>query len=92
MDIYKFVGFLLPPAIDLINRKIADSDLRFWVSIAFCAVIGLGISWMTGVIGNVNEVINTIFVVFGTAQITYKTVYDASKLQTSIRSGESGAK
>jgi hypothetical protein len=86
MEIDKFIGFLLPPAIDLINRRVADSDARFWISVLFCSVIGTGISFINfGGRPPLNDIINAIFVVFGTAQISYKAVYQDSKIQNSIR-------
>ena len=86
MEIDRFIGFLLPPAIDLINRRVANSDARFWVSVAFCSVIGVGLSFINfGGWAPINDIINTIFVVFGTAQISYKAVYEDSRFQNSIR-------
>ena len=86
MEIIKFIGFLLPPFIDLINRKVKNSDAKFWVSVAVSSVLGVGISYVTfGGWAPIAEVINTIFVVFGTAQIAYKSVYEESKIQTKIR-------
>ena len=92
MEMVKFIGFLLPPFIDLINRKIANSDARFWISAATCSVVGVAISYFTfGGWAPLDDIINTIFVVFGTAQISYKGVYEESKIQTSIRNGEVAA-
>jgi len=86
MEIIKFFGFLLPPFIDLINRKIKDSDARFWISAAFCSIVGVAISFIEfGGWAPIGDIINTIFVVFGMAQLGYKGVYEESKIQTAIR-------
>ncbi len=85
MQTLDLVGFLLPPVIDLINRKIDNSDIRFWMSVLICALVGVLITWAAGNIGDINAVINSIFVVFGLAQISYKAVYESSRLQTKVR-------
>lgn len=86
MEIIKFIGFLLPPFIDLINRKVKDSDAKFWISVAVCSVIGTGLSYINfGGWAPFNDTINTIFVVFGTAQLAYVGVYKESSVQTKIR-------
>ena len=86
MEAIKFVGFILPPFIDLINRKIANSDARFWIAVAVCTVIGSLVHFIeNGGFVSVDGVIQTIFVVLGTSQITYKGIYEDSKAQLSIR-------
>lgn len=85
MQALDLVGFLLPPVIDLINRKINNSDIRFWVSVLFCAVVGVLIAYSKGNIGDINAIISSIFIVFGLAQISYKAVYESSRLQTKVR-------
>jgi len=86
MELIKLIGFLLPPAIDLINKRIKNSDIRFWVSVAFCSIIGFGISYFTfGGIAPIGNIVDTIFVVFGTAQLAYKGAYEGSVTQQAIR-------
>ena len=70
-DVLAFVGFLFPPAIDLINRYVKNSDLRFWVSIVFCIIIGVLVSWITGNL-TPNEVFKQASIFIGQAQIAYK--------------------
>lgn len=90
----KLLGLLLPPVIDLINRKVHDSDLRFWISVLFCAIVGIFIKYVEtqGFVGYgtplalVEDVSESILVVFGLAQIAYKAGYEDSRLQDSIRS------
>ena len=39
-NVLSLIGFMFPPAIDMLNRYVKSSDLRFWVSILFCIVVG----------------------------------------------------
>lgn len=34
-------GFFLPPLIGLVVKHLKDTDLRFWVSSAICAIFGI---------------------------------------------------
>ena len=79
------IGLLLPPVIDLINRKIKDSDLKFWVSVAFCVVVGAVLQVVSGG-GNAEAYFESIMAVFGLAQLSYMAVYQDSGVQTKIRS------
>lgn len=80
------VGFLLPPAIDLINRRVSDSDARFWVSVVLCACVGFGVHLATnGAFAGVNLLAKDILAIIGEAQVTYKVMYDGSALQKGIR-------
>lgn len=87
----ELIGFLLPPLIDLINRKIVSSDARFWVSVIVCALVGAGINYIdTGFAfeslrAGFDSLSASILVVFGIAQLVYGAVYNDSRLQSSIR-------
>lgn len=77
----EFLALLLPVLIDLVNRKIADSDVRFWISVGFCAVVGVGFNWLETqfAFGSpmfaFDSVTKTIMVVFGLAQLSYNGVW-----------------
>ena len=81
------VGFLLPPLIDLINRRITDTDARFWVSVLVCSLVGIlqeliknGFTFTT-----VDPFIVSILAMFGLAQLAYKGIYEDSRMQDAIR-------
>jgi hypothetical protein len=92
----QLVGLLLPPLIDLINRKFTSKDTRFWVSVLVCFVTGTaltmietngfelfnGLSWLEVA----DAISQSSIMVFGLAQLSYKGFYEDSELQTSIRS------
>lgn len=91
----QLLGFLLPPLIDLLNRKITDSDARFWVSIVVCALIGVGLDIMqVNGLGNYTgmtlleifeRMATSTMTVFGIAQLSYHGFYKNSQLRTDIQ-------
>lgn len=85
------VGFLLPPLIDLINRKVADSDARFWISVLVCVLFGVGLELATSGLKftTIDPFVESILAMFGLAQLSYKALYEGSKMQTAIRGTES---
>lgn len=86
----EFLGFLLPPVIDLINRKVGDSDKRFWLSVLVCSLVGIGLYWLeTGFVAETRMAIfegltKAILAVFGMAQISYKAVWENSPVREGL--------
>ncbi len=79
----ELLGFLLPPFIDIINRRIKSSDLRLIVSVVFCSVVGLvvhgwGHQWDYR---DQDAVARSVLAIFGAAQFTFKAFYDESELR-----------
>lgn len=70
-NVLLFVGFVLPPLIDLINRYVQDSASRFWVSVAACTAVGAGVAALAGTF-SVDAVFQQAMVFIGQAQISYK--------------------
>lgn len=82
----KLWAMLLPPLIDLINRKVGNSDLRFWISVAICSAVGIITYYFSRpLIPTFDGVVANIIAVFGWVQISYKGIYEGSKLQTELR-------
>ena len=87
----ELVGFLLPPLIDVINRKVGDSDIRFWVSVFVCAIVGLGINYVDtlfifeSVKAGFDSISASVLIVFGAAQLTYRGIYEGGRLQLAVR-------
>lgn len=83
----ELLGILLPIVIDLFNRKIADSDLRFWVSVFICALVGTGLNFLETqfVFASAklafDSLSSSILVVFGLAQLSYKGLWENSKVR-----------
>lgn len=81
----RLIGFLLPPLIDLINRKIKDQDLRFWISVGVCVVMGTILEY-TGhnfYFVGIDSWVTSMFAVFGIAQVSYK-FWDKSNIRKNL--------
>lgn len=85
------VGFLLPALIDLINRKIDDSDVRFWVSVLVCVLVGSLIATLdtNGFESlGLREILESIAVhamaMFGEAQLVYKKAWEDSDVRVNL--------
>ncbi len=83
-------GLLLPIVIDLINRKIADTDLRFWVSVGVCAIVGTFLNYLNTlfVFGTplmaFESITGSIVMVFGLAQFSYKAIWSRTDYHTTL--------
>lgn len=76
------VGAVLPPFIDLINKRVANSTIRYIFSLLICLIIGVAASWQDL---NWQDVLTSGALVFASAQTVYKTYYKDSKLQATLR-------
>lgn len=87
----ELIGVVLPVFIGAINKKIADTYLRFLVSAFVCALVGIGVNYLNTEFKFVNlregfeSVSATILVVFGLAQLTYKGVWENPTVQKTIK-------
>lgn len=86
------LGVVLVPLIDLLNRRIKDSDLRFWVSVLICSLVGVFVNFVTNngfhfqtMLEGAESISSSILVIFGIAQLVYKGVYEDSRVQSLIR-------
>jgi hypothetical protein len=86
----EMIGLLLPIVIDLVNRKVENSDIRFWVSVAVCSAVGGALNYLdtsytfASPVEAFESVTGSIMMVFGLAQISYQGFYENSKLRKSI--------
>ncbi len=72
------VGAILPTLIDLLNRKVKNSKVRYAVSLVVCLVVGVLLNLKTL---DVADVLGSGAVVFASAQTVYKTYWDKSKVR-----------
>jgi len=86
----ELIAIIFPPIIDLINRFVKDSTVRFLISFLFCAILGIGLNWIeTGFVFPdrlmaFQSLSGSILAVFGATQLSYQAVYKESKLQKAI--------
>jgi hypothetical protein len=87
----ELMGFLLPPLIDLINKKVNDSDARFWVSVFVCMLVGAGLNYVdTGFVfdtvrAGFDSLSGSFLIVFGAAQLVYGGIYSGSSLEKTMK-------
>lgn len=87
-NVMALISFLLVPAIDLINAQVANSQLRFWVSVIVCAITGVLVSLMSnGGFAGPDVVAQDILAIFAMVQLVYKGYYEGSNSQKAIREG-----
>ena len=74
-------GAVMPPAIDLINREIANSNVRFVISMVVCLVLGAIFN-----LGKLNpgDILASGAIIFAAAQTVYKTYYYKSNVRAEI--------
>lgn len=91
----ELLGLLLPPLIDLITyltNKIPDvflgSQARFWLSLTVCALLGLGINYLShgNNFGDQNSIAMSILAVFGASQVSYKAVWEKTQAHLNLKS------
>ena len=83
MNLGVLIGFILPPFIDLVNAKVSNSTVKFWISLGVCFVIGL----LTNLdkIGNPEELLGNLGIIFAQSQIIYHTYWEKSKARQSLQ-------
>lgn len=92
----EFIALLLPILIDYINRKVSNSDTRLWVSVAVCAVVGIGINFLqtsfafaTPLFG-FESITSSIMVIFGLAQLSFHAVWSKTTQHEEMRAEAKG--
>lgn len=74
----ELVGFILPPFIDLINRKIANDKLKYAVSMVVCLGISALFKMSEIKSGDILEVLQSGAIIFAEAQTVYKMYWKGS--------------
>lgn len=74
-------GAVLPPVIDIINRKVANSTLRYVVSMVIC--LALGAVFNLGQL-NPGDILTSGAIIFAAAQTVYKTYWANSGARTKV--------
>jgi len=86
--IQNWVGIGLPVVIDFVNARVANSKIRFVLSVVICAVVALALNF-----NKVLEVNNwqdagilagQVSFIFAQAQIVYKLYWEKNPLRTKI--------
>jgi len=84
----ELIGIIFPPIIDLINRFVKDSAVRFLIAFIICTIVGVFLNWIeTGFIYAdrllaFQSISGSILAVYGASQISYQFYKDSSVQKT----------
>jgi len=70
------IGIILPGFIDLINRNVKNSTLRYWIAFGVSVVVAVALNLDKLQSGSWEELAGKIGLVFTEAQIVYKGVWE----------------
>ncbi len=74
-------GAVMPPVIDVINRKITNSNVRYFISMVMCLILGAVFNLDKL---NPGDILASGAIVFAAAQTVYKTYYFKSDVRAEI--------
>ena len=74
------LGAVLPPVIDLVNKHVASSNMRFIISVLFALVVGGLLAYFE--FGA--EALANAGLIFASAQTVYKLWYEQSRIHTRL--------
>lgn len=75
------VGSVMPLVIDLINSKILNSKVRYFVSMGIC--LGIGTLFNINSL-NAGDILASGAIIFGAAQTVYKTYWGQSDARAKV--------
>lgn len=87
----ELLALLLPILIDNINRKVANTDWRLWISVGVCAVFAIFLTWIATSFAFINPqaafdyITKEIMIVFGLAQLSFQAVWKKTDTHTELR-------
>jgi len=79
------LGGILPPFIDFLTKKVVDSKIRFAISLGVCVLAGVAINFQK--FGG-EEILESVALVFASAQIVYKTYWKESVFRSEANRGQ----
>ncbi len=77
------LGFLMPPAIAVINRRHWSSEVKGAMAFILCVLAALGTLWYEDKL-NTTDIRNTVMLVFGVAIFTYHQFWKPSQIAPTI--------
>lgn len=82
--ILNLVGFILPPVIDLINARVADTKVRFLISLAICVVISVVINFNQLQYGTMSGFWASLALIGSEAQTVYNLFWKNSDTRANM--------
>lgn len=83
MNLSVLIGFILPPFIDLLNAKVTNSKLKFWIALGVCFLVSvlMNLDKLT----NLEELLGSLGIIFAQSQIVYHTYWEKSEARQSLQ-------
>jgi xanthine/uracil permease len=72
------LGALLPPLIDVLNKKIQKDEVRYLVSVAICIIVGVITNLQTFTI---QDILKSVTLIFVSAQSVYNLYWKESEVR-----------
>ena len=79
------LGAVLPPFIDFLTKSMDNSKIRFLISLGVCVLAG-GVINFNSFHGQ--DILASIALVFGSAQVVYKTYWKESNFRADANKGQ----
>lgn len=73
------VGFILPPFIDVVNKRVESAKMRFFISLIVSLIAAVAITYPSLSIGDVNGLLVALTIVFTEAQIVFSLYWKDSE-------------
>lgn len=74
-------GAFMPFVIDLLNQKVTNSNIRYFISMAFCLVLGAIFNYQQL---NAGDILASGAIIFAAAQTVYKTYWAKSDARVTV--------
>lgn len=82
--VQNFIGVVLPPVIDLLNRKVASSVWRFIISVGICILVAAIINYPKFMDGDWTQFATKFSLIFTEAQIIYQLYWKKSSVRSKL--------
>lgn len=76
------IGLVLPIVIDLVNRYVSNSKMRYIISVAMCLVVAGLLHAEEIMAGDVAKLLTSATTIFATATSVYKLYWEDSKVRS----------
>lgn len=78
-------GQLMPLLIDVVNKKVPNTKLRYVIAINACLLLGVAFNYDKLSVKDIPQVLESFAIIFTSAQTAYKLYYENSHVQAKIR-------
>lgn len=84
MNLTDLLGLILPPVIDLLNRKVANSSMRWLIATAICLLLAAITNVASLQFGNTEQFLASFGLIFAEAQGVYHLYWNDSGVRKTL--------